>query len=77
HLFVSRNETLKVVNNTTPYTNLYADNEEVIYPVAHGEGHYYCTPEIYKDLEANNQIILKYIDNPNGSYSDIAGIVNE
>ncbi|COU01900.1 Phosphoribosylformylglycinamidine synthase 1 [Streptococcus pneumoniae] len=25
----------------------------------------------------NNQIILKYTDNPNGSYADIAGIVNK
>ncbi|MFQ3853618.1 phosphoribosylformylglycinamidine synthase I [Staphylococcus parequorum] len=77
HLFVSRNETLKVVNNKTMYTNLYEANEEVIYPVAHGEGHYYCTPEMYEALETNNQIILKYLDNPNGSYNDIAGIINE
>lgn len=77
HLFVSRNESLKIVNNQTPFTNLYEENEDVIYPVAHGEGHYYCTDAMYKDLEANNQIILKYNDNPNGSYNDIAGIVNE
>ena len=52
-------------------------NQEVVYPVAHGEGHYYCTEEIFNELEQNNQIILKYIDNPNGSYEDIAGIVNK
>ena len=77
HLFVSRNELLKVVNNQTPYTRLYEENETVIYPVAHGEGHYYCTSEMYDRLAENNQIILKYKDNPNGSYNDIAGIVNE
>ncbi|MHD0398109.1 phosphoribosylformylglycinamidine synthase subunit PurQ [Staphylococcus simulans] len=77
HLFVSRNEGLKVVNNHTPFTKAYAENETVIYPVAHGEGSYYCTKEMYQALEANNQIILKYVDNPNGSYDDIAGIVNE
>ena len=77
HLFVSRNESLKVVNNQTAYTNLYDENEVVVYPVAHGEGHYYCTPEIYEALDQNNQIILKYVDNPNGSFNDIAGIVNE
>ncbi|WP_145341012.1 phosphoribosylformylglycinamidine synthase subunit PurQ [Staphylococcus condimenti] len=77
HLFVSRNETLKIVNNQTPFTKEYAENETVVYPVAHGEGNYYCTEEMYKALEANNQIILKYTDNPNGSYDDIAGIVNE
>ncbi|MGW7975531.1 phosphoribosylformylglycinamidine synthase I [Staphylococcus xylosus] len=77
HLFVSRNESLKVVNNQTAFTNLYDENEVVVYPVAHGEGHYYCTPETYEALDQNNQIILKYVDNPNGSFNDIAGIVNE
>src|SRR5699024_11528469 len=77
HLFVSRNESLKITNNKTMYTNLYDEDEIVVYPVAHGEGHYYCTPEMYEALEANNQIILKYQDNPNGSYNDIAGLINE
>ncbi|UXR51890.1 phosphoribosylformylglycinamidine synthase subunit PurQ [Staphylococcus simulans] len=77
HLFVSRNESLEVVNNNTPFTKAYAEGETVVYPVAHGEGIYYCTKEMYKELEDNNQIILKYKDNPNGSYHDIAGIVNE
>ncbi|HDE6875393.1 TPA: phosphoribosylformylglycinamidine synthase I [Staphylococcus aureus] len=77
HLFISRNEKLEIVNNQTAFTNLYEQGEKVIYPVAHGEGHYYCTDEIYQQLKANNQIILKYVNNPNGSYDDIAGIVNE
>ncbi|MBF7023893.1 phosphoribosylformylglycinamidine synthase subunit PurQ [Staphylococcus kloosii] len=77
HLFVSRNERLNVVNNNTRFTNLYEQNEEVVYPVAHGEGHYYCTQEMYDELQENNQIILTYSDNPNGSYRDIAGIVNK
>ena len=74
HLFISRNETLKVLI----IKHLYAficENENVVYPVAHGEGHYYCTDEIYRELNDNNQIILKYTNNPNGSYEDIAGIV--
>jgi phosphoribosylformylglycinamidine (FGAM) synthase-like amidotransferase family enzyme len=33
-------------NNQTPFTNLYGENEIVVYPVAHGEGHYYCTDDI-------------------------------
>lgn len=77
HLFVSRNESLTIVNNDTPFTRLYEQGETVVYPVAHGEGHYYCTDEIYAQLVKNNQIILKYQDNPNGSHDDIAGIVNE
>ena len=59
------------------FTNLYENNDLVVYPVAHGEGHYYCTDDIYEELVTNNQIILTYQDNPNGSYKDIAGIVNK
>lgn len=77
HLFVSRNERLTITNAQTPFTNLYDEGDEVIYPVAHGEGHYYCTEEMYDDLVRNNQIILKYNENPNGSYEDIAGIVSK
>lgn len=77
HLFVSRNESLRVVNHNTSFTNLYNEDETVVYPVAHGEGHYYCTQDMYDRLEANNQIILKYVNNPNGSFNDIAGIINE
>lgn len=77
HLFVSRNESLRVVNHNTAFTNLYNEDETVVYPVAHGEGHYYCTKDMYDRLEANNQIILKYVNNPNGSFNDIAGIINE
>lgn len=77
HLFVSRNEYLTIVNNETKFTNLYKKDETVVYPVAHGEGHYYCTDDVYNELVENNQIILTYNDNPNGSYKDIAGIINK
>ena len=77
HLFISRNENLKITNNQTPFTHLYMKNENVVYPVAHGEGHYYCTDEIYRELTDNNHIILKYTKNPKGSYEDSAGWVNK
>ncbi len=40
-------------------------------------GNYYCDEETLKQLEENNQIAFRYVENPNGSVSDIAGIVNE
>lgn len=77
HTFISRNETLTITNNDTPFTSEYEEGESVVYPVAHGEGHYYCDDETYQQLVANNQIVLTYNDNPNGSRNDIAGIINE
>ncbi|WP_019913656.1 phosphoribosylformylglycinamidine synthase subunit PurQ [Paenibacillus sp. HW567] len=67
---------LKVVNNTTPFTIDYAKDEEIVIPIAHGEGNYYCDEETLASLNANHQIVFTYSDNPNGSVADIAGISN-
>ncbi|KWX73477.1 phosphoribosylformylglycinamidine synthase subunit PurQ [Paenibacillus jilunlii] len=67
---------LKVVNNTTPFTVDYAKDEEIVIPIAHGEGNYYCDEETMAGLKANNQIVFTYSDNPNGSVEHIAGICN-
>jgi phosphoribosylformylglycinamidine synthase len=67
---------LKVVNNTTPFTVDYAKDEEIVIPIAHGEGNYYCDEETLASLKANNQIVFTYSVNPNGSVADIAGISN-
>ncbi|ASA25586.1 phosphoribosylformylglycinamidine synthase subunit PurQ [Paenibacillus donghaensis] len=67
---------LKVVNNETPFTIDYAKDEEIIIPIAHGEGNYYCDEATLAELQANNQIVFTYSDNPNGSVADIAGVSN-
>lgn len=77
HTFISRDASLKIVNNETKFTKSYSKDENVIFPIAHGEGCYFCTDEVYEDLKDNDQIILKYNENPNGSRGDIAGIINK
>lgn len=52
-------------------------NVNINLPVAHGEGRYYCNDDTYKDLLDNDLIALKYLNNPNGSSHDIAGIINK
>ena len=46
-------------------------------PVAHGEGCYFADDHTLDMLEAEDRVIVRYIDNPNGSLRDIAGICNE
>jgi len=75
--FACRDTVLKVENNNTPFTRDYAAGEEVIIPMAHGEGNYYCDEETLEELRANNQIAFRYKSNPNGSVDDIAGITNK
>jgi phosphoribosylformylglycinamidine synthase len=46
-------------------------------PVNHFEGNYTCGPETLAELQADDRVVLRYVDNPNGSIDDIAGICNE
>ncbi len=75
--FMCRTVQLRVENNETMFTSQYGKDEVINIPMAHGEGNYYCDEATLKQLEENNQIAFRYVENPNGSVSDIAGIVNE
>jgi phosphoribosylformylglycinamidine synthase len=45
-------------------------------PINHFSGSYTCLPETLDELRAEGRIVLRYVDNPNGSIDDIAGIRN-
>jgi phosphoribosylformylglycinamidine synthase I len=45
-------------------------------PINHFEGNYICDAATLAELRDGEQIILRYVDNPNGSVGDIAGISN-
>ncbi|HFR4151601.1 phosphoribosylformylglycinamidine synthase subunit PurQ [Bacillus cereus] len=75
--FMCRTVQLRVENNETMFTSQYGKDEVINIPIAHGEGNYYCDEATLKQLKENNQIAFRYVENPNGSVSDIAGIVNE
>lgn len=45
-------------------------------PIAHGEGNYRVKDSTLEEIESNGQVLLRYLDNPNGSINDIAGIRN-
>jgi phosphoribosylformylglycinamidine synthase len=75
--FRCHSATLRVENNSSPFTNQYALGELIDIPIAHGEGNYYCDEQTLAELKANNQIVFRYHgENPNGSVDDIAGICN-
>ena len=46
-------------------------------PVNNFDGNYVCPAEVLDELRAEERIVLRYADNPNGSVDDIAGICNE
>jgi phosphoribosylformylglycinamidine synthase I len=75
--FMCRTVELRVEQNSSIFTSQYEQGQIINIPIAHGEGNYYCDEETLKRLEENNQIVFRYVNNPNGSVSDIAGIINE
>ncbi|GAA0440786.1 phosphoribosylformylglycinamidine synthase subunit PurQ [Virgibacillus salarius] len=75
--FMCHQEELQVVNNRTLFTTEYTSGEVVRFPIAHGEGNYFCDDATLQAMKANGQIVFTYQDNPNGSVADIAGISNQ
>jgi phosphoribosylformylglycinamidine synthase len=74
--FLCKTVSLKVENNKSIFTYKYDIKEDVEFPIAHGEGNYFCSEETRSELIGNNQILFTYNENPNGSINDIAGIQN-
>ncbi|HEX2058160.1 MAG TPA: phosphoribosylformylglycinamidine synthase subunit PurQ [Actinomycetota bacterium] len=68
---------LRVENAATPFTCLAEPGQTLRIPINHFEGNWYCDAEQLEELKANDRIVLRYVDNPNGSLDDVAGIVNE
>jgi phosphoribosylformylglycinamidine synthase len=75
--FASLPVRVRVETDDTPFTSEFTPGDELVVPVAHGEGRYVVTPETLRELEAEKRIVLRYVGtNPNGSVADIAGVTN-
>jgi phosphoribosylformylglycinamidine synthase len=83
--FVSRLVPVRVEVTDTPFTRAATSGQVLRLPIAHGEGNYFGEPELVASLEANRQVVFRYVDeneqasaagNPNGSVHNIAGICN-
>jgi len=76
---------LKVDKNTNCAFLKNLDSETLSYQVAHGEGKFFATEDVIKEVEKQKLVTLRYVDekgnptqkypyNPNGSLNAIAGI---
>lgn len=68
---------LRVASTDSVLTSQTSVGDVLRVPINHFEGNYTCSPETLAQLRADDQIVLRYVDNPNGSVDDIAGICNE
>jgi phosphoribosylformylglycinamidine synthase I len=75
--FVCRPVTIRVETINTPFTCAATKGQLIKVPVAHGEGCYFADQRTLDALEAEDRVVMRYLDNPNGSLRDIAGICSE
>lgn len=67
---------LRVETTNSPFTNMARKGQILTAPIAHGEGCYIADEHTLDELEAEDRVLLRYVNNPNGSLRDIAGICN-
>ena len=75
--FICRDERLRVETIDTTWTCDFYPGQEITIVLKHGEGNFRADEETLHRLEENRQVVFRYLDNPNGSLNDIAGITNE
>ena len=75
--FLCRWTELQVENAETPFTGSAEPGQILRIPINHFEGNWFCDPETLESLRRSDRIVLRYVDNPNGSLDDVAGITNE
>ena len=68
---------LRVEACETDYLTGYTAGQEVTVPIAHHDGNYYVDDAKLAQLQGEGRIAFTYLDNPNGSVADIAGVVSK
>ena len=65
---------LRVETTDSVLTSAAAVGDVLEIPINHFEGNYTCSPETLAELRAEDRVVVRYVDNPNGSVDDIAGV---
>jgi phosphoribosylformylglycinamidine synthase len=68
---------LRVETTDSVLTSAARAGQVLRVPINHFEGNYTCSPETLAELRDQDRVVLRYVENPNGSVDDIAGICNE
>jgi phosphoribosylformylglycinamidine synthase subunit PurQ / glutaminase len=74
--FICREVALRVETSDSPFTSAVPKGQVLRMSIAHGEGCYFADERTLDELEAEDRVAFRYLDNPNGSLRDIAGILN-
>ena len=84
--YICKQVHLRTETTNSAFTSKLEKGEVLQIPIGHMEGNYFCSLEDLRQLEAEDRIAFRYATpdgqitpeaNPNGSLSNIAGILNE
>jgi phosphoribosylformylglycinamidine synthase subunit PurQ / glutaminase len=75
--FVCKESPVSVETTNSPFTASARKGQILRLPVAHGEGCFTADDRTLDQLEAEDRVLFRYVENPNGSARNIAGILNE
>jgi phosphoribosylformylglycinamidine synthase I len=74
--FVARDVELVVEQAASPWLPRRAVGDILRIPVKHHDGAWTAPDELGDAIEASGQVLLRYLDNPNGSRGDVAAVTN-
>lgn len=74
--YVCKPIALEVANGQTRFTAGYQGRREVVMTQGNGDGNYFADDATLERIEGEGQVVFRYVDNPNGSARNIAGIQN-
>jgi phosphoribosylformylglycinamidine synthase I len=74
--FLCTTVTVGVCTTRTVLTSATDAGAVLALPINHFEGNFTCDAATLDVLHAEDRIVLRYTDNPNGSVDDIAGVCN-
>lgn len=72
--FICKPVQVRVETADTLFTNTCQTGEVLTIPIAHMEGNYFCDEPTLAELRREERIVFRYVENPNGSLDNIAGI---
>lgn len=74
--FVCRDVWLRVTSTRTAWTSRFEPDADLLVPLKSGEGRYVAPDAVLDELEGEGRVVFRYLENPNGSQRDIAGIAS-
>ena len=74
--FICTDVNLRVETTNSALSRLAEPGQLLRIPINHFEGNYTCDAQTLARLRDEDRVVFRYVDNPNGSVDDIAGICN-